>query len=236
MSFINLTRKAYVNGGDVNDIRITFENLCEELSDSRYDSGIDAETMVGTLSGIYKYITGTLNGRPLMLPATSLDPDDRHRTMWAEGTKVRTRSRRDSQSSRGSSVTSNGMRVPNLNLNRTNSVASSSVSARYAPVRARFIEDEHDDSNGVRNVDLRSVRNTSTQQSRPPTQDGRKSSFRGEPASAPRASATRSRVIQQDDEEHDLEQIDIKPLSRSSKDNRRTMSVRTTKNRFIEDE
>lgn len=159
MSFFNLKRTSHIDGPDVADIKVTFENLCASLQSERYDQGIEPESMGTTIIDIYKWITGTSGGKGLRLPAPMNDPDDRHTVMWAEGQKVRTRSRRDSHTSHTSRRTSDGNRVPNINPAYASSRASSTTSSRYPVVRTQFMEDDVPEE-GVRNFHLKDLRSS----------------------------------------------------------------------------
>jgi hypothetical protein len=239
-------RTKYVEGGDIDDIRITFENLMGRLQDSKYDEGIDADTMVLTIADIYKYVTDTSRGKALRLPAPANNPDDKYNTMWPEGAKVRTRSRRDSHASRASSVTSNGIRIPKINQAYTHSRASSNTSSKYAPVRARFIEDDVPDQ-GVRSFNMRDIRdaaptvprNTSSGQSRPSMDYTRQRSYNDNveriPAPAGRARPRFSRQEPVDEEE--VEQIDTRgQVARSRVSDQRAEPRRANRPVFLEDE
>jgi hypothetical protein len=244
MNFFNRTK--YVEGADVDDMKVTLENIFGELRDPRYDEGIDTETMILTLKDLYKYITGTSQGRALRLPAPAVDPQDKYNTMWPEGTKVRTRSRRDSHASKASSVASNGVRVPRVNQAYSNSRASTNTSQRYAPVRATFIDDDVPEQ-AVRNLNMRDIRNSAptaprndpTTYSRAPTTDRNERSYnlRGEPAPAI-PTRIRPRLPQHDPvEEEETEQIETRahmprprPLTQRSENRRSNRPV------FLEDE
>lgn len=239
------SRTKYVEGGDVNDVRITFENIMIHLQEQRYDEGIDAETMLIMINDIYNYVTGASRGKAIRLPAPATDPDDKHRSMWPEGSKVHTRSRRDSHASRASSVTSNGVRVPKINPAYTSSRASSNTSSKYAPVRARFIEDDVPDQ-GVRSFNMRDIRdnmpsaprNSNTPQGRPSVDHRRAPSYDNNAEYAPiQTSRARPRLPRQDPvEEEEVEQINTRaqvPRSRNSVN--RQEPRRTNRAVFLED-
>lgn len=239
-------RTKYVEGGDIDDIRITFENLMGRLQDSKYDEGIDADTMVLTIVDIYKYVTDTSRGKALRLPAPANNPDDRHNTMWPEGAKVRTRSRRDSHASRASSVTSNGIRIPKINQAYTHSRASSNTSSKYAPVRARFIEDDVPDQ-GIRSFNMRDIRdaapvvprNSSSGQGRPSMDYARQRSYNDNVESVPApASRVRPRFPRQEPvDEEEVEQIDTRgQIPRSRMSDQRAEPRRSNRPVFLEDE
>lgn len=162
------SNSGHVDGPEIHDVKITMENLCLSLQDEMYIDGVDAETMCNTLTDVYKWLTGTLGQCGISLPAPANDPDDRHRSMWPEGAKVTTRSRRGSRSSHVSR-SSKGIVVPNINAAYTSSRASSTTSSRYAPVRARFIEDEYPEE-AVRTINLRDVRASAPVRRREPEQ------------------------------------------------------------------
>lgn len=150
------SNSGHVDGPEIHNVKITVENLCLSLQDEVYNDGVDADTMCNTLTDLYKWLTGTLGPCSISLPAPANDPDDRHRGIWPEGSKVVTRSRRGSTSSR-TSRSSKGVVVPNINASYGSSRASSTSTSRYAPVRARFIEDDYPDETH-RTVNLRDVR------------------------------------------------------------------------------
>lgn len=150
------SNSGHVNGPEIHNVQITVENLCLSLQDEVYNDGVDADTMCNTLTDLYKWLTGTLGPCSISLPAPANDPDDRHRGIWPEGSKVVTRSRRGSTSSRVSR-SSKGVVVPNINASYGSSRASSTTSSRYTPVRARFMEDEYP-VEAHRTVNLRDVR------------------------------------------------------------------------------
>lgn len=162
------SNSGHVNGPEIHDVKITIENLCLSLQGELYIDGVDADSMCNTLTDVYKWLTGTLGPSAISLPAPANDPDDRHRSMWPEGAKVTTRSRRGSRSSH-TSRTSKGIAVPNISAAYTSSRASSTTSSRYAPVRARFIEDEYPED-GVRTVNLNDVRASGVAMRREPEQ------------------------------------------------------------------
>jgi hypothetical protein len=129
-----------VKGPDMADLKATFENIQATLSTRDYADGIDQATTIAMIGGIYKYITGRL-GTALPLPAPVDYPDDKHRVMWPEGMKVKTR--RGSVSSTGSNH--HVRRRPNFDLNpniatpkamsRASSVTSTSqYSSRYVGI------------------------------------------------------------------------------------------------------
>lgn len=156
MSIFSLKRQDHVNGPNVIDMKVTIENFCAELRSGKYDDGIDPESMCTTMVSFYQYITGTSEGGVIVLPAPANDPDDKYRSMWPEGAKVRTRQRRDSHTSRASSRTSNGRRIPNIDPVYSRSVASSTVSSRYRTVKARFIDDN--ENSDAREFSIGSIR------------------------------------------------------------------------------
>ena len=151
-----------MDGPTVYQLKITYENICDELNSGRYSSGIDPETMADMLCQLYRYTTNVLNGKPLKLPAPMNDLEDKYNILWPEGTRVKTRSRRDSFASEGSSKTPNGARVPNMRSQYGSSVASSTRSSRYAPVKARFM-DEDDLDDGVRSLKLADIKRSQPQ-------------------------------------------------------------------------
>jgi hypothetical protein len=243
------SRTKYVEGADVEDMKITFENIFAELRDSRYDDGIEVETTIAMIMDIYKYVTGTSHGKALSLPAPALNPDDKYRTMWPEGTKVRTRSRRDSHTSRASSVASNGVRVPKVAQGYTNSRASSTTSSKYAPVRAKFMEDEIPEE-GVRSLNMREIRNTAPVVPRnsgsgilrstayPGTTGRRNESYQPEEEPVMMARpAARPRFMQQPVEEEEVEHIDTRTsMPRQRVREQRVQDRRSNRPTFIEDE
>lgn len=122
------------------DLKATFENIQATLWTRDYADGLDRDTTIAMIGGIYNYITGRL-GTALPLPAPVDYPDDKHRVMWPEGMKVKTR--RTSVSSTGSSR--RVRRIPNYDLNpnvatpkamsRASSVTSTSqYSSRYVGI------------------------------------------------------------------------------------------------------
>lgn len=199
MSFFKKT--THVDGPSVTDLKITFENICEELNSGAYSSGIDPETMANMLVQLYKHITNTLHGKPLTLPASMDDPSDKYRILWPEGARVRTRSRRDSHASAGSSIAPNGVHVPNMRSGYGSSVASSVKSSRYAPVKARFM-DESGIDDGVRSLNLSDIR-------RAPSQ-------RVDAGGVPVSSARRSERIIEDDDD-DVQRISTRKSSTSQR-------------------
>lgn len=239
-------RTKYVEGGDIDDIRVTFENLMGRLQDSKYDEGIDADTMVLTIADIYKYVTDTSRGKALRLPAPANNPDDRHNSMWPEGAKVRTRSRRDSHASKASSVTSNGIRIPKISQAYTHSRASSNTSSKYAPVRARFIEEDVPDQ-GVRSFNMRDIRDAvpvaprsrDSAHSRPQVDHTRQRSYddNAEYMHAP-ASRARPRFSRQEPvDEEEVEQIDTRAqVPRPRMSDQRSEHRRANRAVFLEDE
>ena len=63
--FFTYKKQDHINGPGVEDIKATFERICEHLKDGTYDSGIDAYTMCDTMNGLYKYITNTSKGKAM---------------------------------------------------------------------------------------------------------------------------------------------------------------------------
>jgi hypothetical protein len=232
-------------------VKITIENLCMHLSEDVYAEGIDPETLCCTMEDIYKWITGTQQRSTIQLPAPINDLDDRHRTMWPEGAKVTTRARRDSHSSSHSrkSSTSNGVKVPNINKAYTSSRNSSNATSRYAPVKARFIEDEYPDE-VPRSVSLRDVRASGirTMEQRAPGPKGRIPAQsipirENQSVSAQRPSDLwRQKMQEQMDaqQEDDVEHIDYRATAKPAQ--LRSLQLGTNKKRrdtmpvFVEDE
>jgi hypothetical protein len=240
------SRTKYVEGGNVDDIRITFENIMIHLRERKYDEGIDTETMILTINDIYGYVTTSSRGKALRLPAPAGDPEDKHNLMWPEGSRVHTRSRRDSHASRASSVTSNGVRVPKINPVYTSSRASSNISSKYAPVRAKFIEDDVPDQ-GVRSFNMRDIRDAaptiprnSNRNQGNPTVDRRRErtydddvEFMAAPASRVRPRFPRQEPV----DEEEVEQINTRvSVPRPRVSDQRPESRRSRKPVFIEDD
>lgn len=50
MSFFTST----INGPAVDDMKVTFENLCRELNSDIYSWAVDRDTLVTTLENVYK--------------------------------------------------------------------------------------------------------------------------------------------------------------------------------------
>lgn len=238
------SRTKYVEGGDIEDVRITFENLIFALQDKKYDEGVDAETIILTIRDIYGYVTGTSRGKALRLPAPANDPEDKYNTMWPEGAKVRTRSRRDSHTSRASSVTSNGVRVPRISNAYTNSRASSNTSSRYAPVKAKFIEDEAPEQ-VVRSFDMRDIRAAVPSQSRglgqpqgrPSMNNARGNSYDQNIEYGPPPTRAKPRFMPEEPLDEEMEQIETRAsVPRERVPSQRSEARRSRKPTFIEDE
>ena len=162
-SFFLLRRsntETHIDGPDIKNVKITVENLCFALQHDVYAEGIDPMTTCNMLADFYKWITGTLGDDPISLPAPANDLEDRHRKLLPEGSKVSTRPRRTSTSSRSSNVSRNskGAIVPNISAAYTSSKASSTTSSRYAPVRHRFIEEDDYPEDEPRTVSLKDIR------------------------------------------------------------------------------
>lgn len=162
-SFFLLRRtntETHIDGPDIRNVKITVENLCFALQQDAYAEGIDPMTTCNMLADFYKWITGTLGDNPISLPAPANDLDDRHRKLLPEGSKVSTRPRRSSTSSRSSNVSRNskGAVVPNISAAYTSSRASSTTSSRYAPVRHRFMEEDDYPEDEPRTVSLKDIR------------------------------------------------------------------------------
>lgn len=152
MTFL-LRKNSHVDGPSADNIKITFENLCQEFHGSVYENGIDPETATVLIHDLYKWLVGLSDSSPIRLPAPVDDVGDKHRVMWPEGSTIRTRSRRDSHTSKSSA--SKG--VSDLNRTYTSSRASSVVSSRYAPVRNKFVDDPRPED-GVRSLNLRDLK------------------------------------------------------------------------------
>lgn len=135
-----------VKGPDVADLKATFENLQAMLSSDEYAYGMDQASTVVMIGGIYKYVIGKLS-HGLPLPAPVDYPEDKHKVMWPEGMKVRTR--RPSVSSTGSGHYSRRRNQYDLNPNTTShhamSRASSATSNSVYSTRYVGIVEEEDD-------------------------------------------------------------------------------------------
>ncbi len=108
------------------DMKVTFENLCQELNNDIYDGGVDRDSLVVTLEDVYKWIV--LNpDRRISLPATSTDPDDRYRFMFPQGCRVNTRTSKgpSSVSSKNSSNVPKSVRQLSPRYTRSQSGTSS---------------------------------------------------------------------------------------------------------------
>lgn len=147
----------YVSGPHHTHVKVTFENLCQSLNDERYVDGVDPESLVDTVNDVYEWLMGLSKGKAIRLPAPATEPDDRHRTLWPEGSVVKTRSRRDSARSDRSSVTSGGHRVEGLSRQYTSSRASSVTSSKYAPIMGTFAEDDDAPVRGFRNININDI-------------------------------------------------------------------------------
>lgn len=143
--------RSSVKGPDLFDLKLTVENLQAALSGREYQDGLDQESTITMVGAIYCYVTGGLRyGLPL--PAPACDPEDKHRVMWPEGMKVK--SRRPSVSSVGSKHNSGVNRYGLRNdigtsyaKSRASSVTSTSkYSSRYVGIA----EEEDDDPRPVR--------------------------------------------------------------------------------------
>lgn len=231
MSF--LKRTVHVEGPSVNELKTTFENICDELNSGYYQSGIDPETMANMMVQLYRHITNTSNGKPLSLPAPINDPDDTCRILWPEGARVRTRSRRDSHASAGSSKTPSGILVPNMRSSYGSSVASSVKSSRYAPVKARFMDETGLDED-VRSMNLADIRRSQ------PTRASMDRGPMNAPARPQQSQRTRSRrIIEDDDEDDEVQRVSTRKSSASQR--RREPEVQQRKHgkqpvEFIDDE
>jgi len=130
-----------VNGPAVDDMKVTFENLCHELNSDIYTGGVDRDTLITTLEDVYKWIVSG-PGKTISLPAVSGEPDDRHRIMFPQGCRVNTRKSRgpSSVSSRNSSNVPKSMMHLSSHYTRPQSTVSSS--SRVAPRYVGFVEDD----------------------------------------------------------------------------------------------
>lgn len=202
-----------MDGPSVSELKTTFENICEEFNSGHYQSGIDPETMANMMVQLYRHITNTSNGKPLSLPSPMDDPEDTYRILWPEGAKVKTRSRRDSHASAGSSRTPSGVKVPNMRSSYGSSVASSVKSSRYAPVKARFM-DETGLDDGVRSMNLADIRRARAE----PIQEVRRTQT--EPVTTTGSGRKKpQRIIEDDDDGEDVRRVNVR---KSSAPQRRT--------------
>lgn len=128
------------------DLKATFENLQAALSSPDYVDGIDQATVVVMIGSLYKYVIGK-SSSAIHLPAPTYYPDDKHRVMWPEGVKVKTR--RSSMSSTGSGHyvrrKSNYALDPHVTTPRAMSRASSVTSTSQYSSRYIGIVQEEDD-------------------------------------------------------------------------------------------
>lgn len=142
MNFFSST----VKGPDIMDMKTTFENLQAVLSGPDYIDGMDQATTVAMVGSVYKYVIGKSNSA-IHMPAPASVPDDRHRVMWPEGIKVKTR--RTSVSSTGSGHHSRRTHTyalnPNVTTPRAMSRASSVTSGSQYSSRYVGIAEEEDD-------------------------------------------------------------------------------------------
>ena len=251
-SFFLLRRsntETHIDGPDIKNVKITVENLCIALQQDAYADGLDPMTTCNMLADFYKWITGTLGDDAISLPAPATDLEDRHRKLLPEGSRVSTRARRSSTSSKSSNVSRNskGAVVPNISAAYTSSRASSTTSSRYAPVRHRFIEEDDYPEDEPRTVSLKEVRMAEQRhleqlrnQRQPPVQDSghprRADSDRREPSQ--RARRTQPR-LSSDPVEEEVEYIDTSRERRSLPRRPAPPSRGTTRGgtrRFVEDE
>lgn len=229
-------------------MKITVENLCFALQQDAYAEGIDPMTTCNMLADFYKWITGTLGDDPISLPAPANDLEDRHRKLLPEGSRVSTRTRRASTSSRSSNVSRNskGAVVPNISAAYTSSRASSTTSSRYAPVRARFMEEDDYPEDEPKTVSLKDIR--MAEQRHLEQLRNQRSSSSHEPvyirdtANERREAPQRARKVQRPRSaavEEEVEYIDNprehQPLPRRPAPSSRT-SARGGTRRFMEDE
>ena len=148
--------------------------------------------------------------------------------MWPEGAVVRTRSRRDSQTSRSSRV-SGGPKVPPLNPEYASSKASTTRNSRYAPVRARFWDDEGPERQDVRSFNMSSIRAAVSPQYSPSPDDAINRN------GGPSRPAPRMREPERDEEEEEIERVDtrVRPTRSSNGASRRDPRLLPVKPSFI---
>jgi len=108
------------SGPQLQDVKVTLENLCALVDDPLYQNGVTSDGVVNMLQDLYKYISGDKNKR-IRCPAPADNPDDRYRMMWPEGAKV---------TSRPSSVTSSR----NYNIRRLSTEYNDTARRRAASV------------------------------------------------------------------------------------------------------
>lgn len=120
-----------VSGPPIEDVKVTFENVCAMLNDDKYLNGIDRDSVVTLLSDIYSYVGGN-RSIPLHCPAPVDNPSDRFGFMWPEGAKVSSRPTSRSSSHRSRHVPALSSKyVSKSTGSRTPSVTSSAYSGRY---------------------------------------------------------------------------------------------------------
>lgn len=116
-------------GPPIEDVKVTFENMCITLGEPIYDRGVDSDGVINMISDLYRYISGNKNMK-IRCPAPADDPDDCHRIMWPEGAKVR--SRTSSVSSRSTSYRQSVTRLSDQYANRHSREKSAQKARDYA--------------------------------------------------------------------------------------------------------
>lgn len=152
MSFFTSTK-----GPEVNNIRVTVENLCTHISNEKYNKGIDPDGVINMIHDFYYYVTGEKNIR-IRLPAPMSNTEDHFDMMWPEGAKV---------SSRPTSVSSSHYKGKRLSSNykstKIQSRASSVTSTSKRTVHyVGIAEEESSDERADNDYDDRKYKATST--------------------------------------------------------------------------
>lgn len=134
-----------INGPEVMAIKITFENICQQLNDGLYDRGVDRDTLINTIDDMYRWMVVDPN-YTIRLPATVDEPDDKSRFIFPEGARVMTRKHggTSSVSSRASSNLPKNARK--LSEHYTRSCSTTSSAHGYKSRHIGFVEDDEDDT------------------------------------------------------------------------------------------
>lgn len=140
MSFFGSSKQPQIN-----DVRITFENIRALLYDEKYSHGLDPNTTIDMINDVYDYVIGNKNMR-IRLPAPVSNLEDRFGFMWPEGAKISSRAPSNASTAyKGRKLSSNYN--SERARNRATSVASSSkFSARYVG----FADEDEPENNNVK--------------------------------------------------------------------------------------